>query len=156
MMPIEGMPTDQLMRVIELARREFGTVFLDLPANWTNWSLSLVAQSDLVLLVTELSVADVNRCKRQLELLKSQDLGSLDVRVIINRFEKALARVISPADFGAALGREVAYTVANDYPLMRGAIERGVPISELKRKSALGKDLDKLNAGVAAALGLER
>lgn len=156
MMPIEGMPTDQLMRIVELARREFGTVFLDLPANWTNWSLSLVAQSDLVLLITELSVADVNRCKRQLELLRSQDLNNLDVRVVVNRFEKALARVISTADFGAAVGRNVQYTVANDYQLMRSAIERGVPIRELKRKSALGSDLDKLNAGVAAALGLER
>jgi pilus assembly protein CpaE len=50
----------------------------------------------------------------------------------------------------------VAYTVANDFPLMRSAIDRGVPIDELKRKSALGKDLDALDAGVAAALGLER
>jgi len=39
---------------------------------------------------------------------------------------------------------------------MRSAIDRGVPIDELKRKSALGKDLDALNAGVAAALELER
>jgi pilus assembly protein CpaE len=39
---------------------------------------------------------------------------------------------------------------------MRSAIDRGVPIDELKRKSALGKDLDALDAGVAAALGLER
>ena len=55
-----------------------------------------------------------------------------------------------------ALGRDVAYTVANDFPLMRSAIDRGIPINELKRKSALGKDLDTLDAGIAAALGLER
>jgi pilus assembly protein CpaE len=36
------------------------------------------------------------------------------------------------------------------------AIDRGVPIDELKRKSAVGKDLDALNAGLTAALGLER
>ena len=35
--------------------REFGTVFVDLPTNWTNWSLSLLARSDLVLLVTEMT-----------------------------------------------------------------------------------------------------
>ena len=39
---------------------------------------------------------------------------------------------------------------------MRAAIDRGVPIEEIKRKSALGKDLDTLDDGVAAALGLER
>lgn len=156
MIPIEGMPTDHLLRIIELARREFDTVFVDLPANWTNWSLSVVAQSDLVLLVTELTVAGINRAKRQLQLLESQDLSNVDVRIIANRFEKSLARIVRPADVRNALGCDIAYTVANDFPLMRSAIDRGVPIDELKRKSALGKDLDALDAGIAAALGLER
>ncbi len=156
MMPIEGMPTEQLMRVIELARREFDCVFIDLPTNWTNWSLSVVAQSSLVLLVTEQTVAGINRAKRQLMLFESQDLGDLDVRVIMNRFEKGLTKTIRPTDVRAALGRDVAYTIANDFPLMRTAIDRGVPIDELKRKSGLGKDLDALDAGLAAALGLER
>jgi pilus assembly protein CpaE len=156
MMPIEGMPTDHLLRIIELARREFDTVFVDLPTNWTNWSLSVVAQSDLALLVTELTVAGVNRSKRQLTLLESQDLSNVDVRVIVNRYEKSMARAVRPADVREALGREIAYTVANDFQLMRSAIDRGVPIDELKRKSALGKDLDALDAGIAAALELER
>ena len=156
MMPIEGMPTDHLLRIIELARREFDTVFVDLPTNWTNWSLSVVAQSDLVLLVTELTVAGVNRSKRQLTLLESQDLSNVEVRVIVNRYDKSMARTVRPADIRSALGRDVAYTVANDFQLMRSAIDRGVPIDELKRKSALGKDLDALDSGIAAALGLER
>jgi pilus assembly protein CpaE len=156
MMPIEGMPTDHLLRIIELARREFDTVFVDLPTNWTNWSLSLVAQSDLVLLITELTVAGLSRAKRQLMLLESQDLGNIDARIVINRYEKALGRMVRPADVRQTLGRDVSFTVANDFPLMRAAIDRGVPIGELKRKSALGKDLDALEAGIAAALGLER
>jgi pilus assembly protein CpaE len=156
MMPIEGMPTDHLMRIIDLATREFDCVFVDLPTNWTNWSLSVAARSDLVLLVTELTVAGINRAKRQLMLLESQDLSNLDVRVIVNRYEKSLARTVRPDDVRAALGRDVGYTIANDFALMRMAIDRGVPITELKRKSALGKDLDALDAGVTAALGLER
>ena len=36
------------------------------------------------------------------------------------------------------------------------AVDRGVPISEIKRKSAIGRDLDQLDAGIAAALGLGR
>lgn len=156
MMPLEGISSDHLLEIVDLATREFGTVFVDLPTNWTNWSLSLVARSDLVLLITELSVAGLHRAKKQLRLLDSQDLGGLDVRVIVNRFEKAQSRTIKPADVHQALGRDVDYTIANDYPLMRAAIDRGVPLGDLKRKSALGKDLDLLEAGIAAAIGLER
>lgn len=155
-MPLDAVSNDHVLQIVEIATREFGTVFIDLPANWTNWSLSLVARSDLVLLITELTVAGLARAKRQLELLESQDLESIDVRVIVNRYEKSLARNIRPSDVKQALGREVGYNIANDFPLMRAAIDRGVPISEIKRNSALGRDLDALNAGIATAFGLER
>jgi pilus assembly protein CpaE len=156
MMPLEGISSEHVLRIVDMATREFGTVFVDLPTNWTNWSLSLVARSDLVVLVSELTVAGLNRARRQLNLLESQDLGNLDVRVIVNRYDKSLARTVSLADASKALGREVGYTIANDFPVMRAAIDRGVPITEIKRKTALGKDLDVLDAGIAAALGLER
>jgi pilus assembly protein CpaE len=156
MMPLEGMPSDHILQIVDIATREFGTVFVDLPTNWTNWSLSLVARSDLVLLVTELTVAGVNRAKRQLNLLASQDLANLDVRLIVNRYDKTMARTVRPADISTALGRDVAYTITNDFPLMRAAIDRGVPISEIRHKTPLSKDLDNLDAGIAAALGLER
>ena len=156
MMPLEGIHSDHVLRIVELATREFGTVFVDLPSNWTNWSLSLVARSDLVVLVTELKVAALNRARRQLNLLESQDLGTLDIRVAINRCEKSLLRSISLADAGRALGRDVNYTIASDYHLMCSAIDQGVPISEIKRKTAIAKDLDTIDAGIAATLGLER
>lgn len=156
MMPLESVSNEHVMRIVEMATREFGTVFLDLPTNWTNWSLSLVARSDLVVLVTELTVAGLNRARRQLNLLESQDLGDVEVRVLVNRYDKVLARTISLAEASRALGREVSYTVANDFALMRGAIDRGVPIDEIRRKTALAKDLDVLDAGLAAALRLER
>lgn len=156
MMPLEGISSDHLLEVVDLATREFGTVFLDLPSNWTNWSLSLVARSNVVLLLTEISVAGLHRAKKQLQLFDSQDLGGLDVRVVANRFDKAQTRTIRPADVRNALGRDIAFTISNDPVLMRAAVDRGVPIGDLKRKSALGKDIDMLDAGVAAAVGLER
>lgn len=155
-LPLEGVPSDHILKIIELAAREYSTVFVDLPTNWTNWSLSLIARSDMVLLVTELTVAGLNRARRQLSLLESQDLGALEIRVLANRFEKSQARTIRASDVRDALGRDIAFTIANDYALMHAAIDQGIPIDDVKRKSALGRDLDLLDAGIAAALGRER
>jgi pilus assembly protein CpaE len=156
MMPLESIASEQLLQIVSLATREFKTVFVDLPTNWTNWSLSLVARSDLILLVTEMTVAGLNRARRQLNLLQSQDLGPLNIRIVMNRVDKAMSRSIRAADVREALGYDVAFTVSNDGPLMRAAIDRGVPIDEIKRKSGIAKDLDLLDAGVAAALDLGR
>lgn len=156
MMPLEAVSSEHLIDIIDLATREFGTVFVELPTNWTNWSLSVLARSDLVLLMTELSVTSLHRSRRQLDLIADQDLNSLDVRIVVNRFEKGLFKTIKPADVRAALGRDIAYTIANDHAVMSAAAEQGVPISAIKRRSAVGKDIDMLDAGIAVALGLDR
>ena len=156
MMPLESLSSDQLLQIVELAAKEFGTILVDLPTNWTNWSLSLLARSDVILLVTEMTIPSLYRARRQLDLIKSQELDDLDVRVVVNRFEKGLLKTIRVDDVRESLGREVSFTIANDHALMCAAIDRGVPIAEIKRKSALAKDLDILDAGIAAALGLER
>jgi pilus assembly protein CpaE len=156
MMPLESLSSEQLIDIVDQAAREFGTVFVDLPTNWTNWSLSILARSDLVLLVTEMSISSLHRAKRQLDLIRDQELQDLDVRIVVNRFEKGLLKTIRPSDVRDALGRDIGYTIANDQPLMRAAIDRGVPISEIKRKSSVGSDIDTLDAGIAAVLGLKR
>jgi pilus assembly protein CpaE len=156
MLPLEGLNNDQVLAVVERAQKAFGTVFIDLPANWTHWSLSLAARSDLIFLVTDLSVAGLRQARRQLDLLDEQELGSVPLEIVLNRYERSLFGSVKPADAAAALGREARFTVANDPATVNGAIERGVTVDEIKRKSAFGKDLERLDKALVDLLGLER
>jgi pilus assembly protein CpaE len=156
MMPLEGISSDQILQIVDTAAREFGTVFLEVPTNWTNWSLSLLARSDLILLVADLTIPSLHRARRQLELMASQGLQDLEVRIVANRFEKTQLKTIRQSDVRDALGRDIAYTVANEPGVMRVAADRGVTIAEVKRRSAIGKDLDALDSAIAAFMGLER
>ena len=153
--PLEALTSDQMLSVLDLVTSEFGTVFVDLPANWTNWSLSLLARADMVLMVTELRVSSLHRARRQLDLLASQDLHNLDVRVIINRTEKGFFKNVSLADAERVLKRPVAFSISNDHETMSQAIDRGIPLAQVKRKCQLIKDIDKMDQGISAALGLE-
>ena len=155
-LPLEAVDSDHLMNLIAVAKSEFGTVFVDLPANWTNWSLSLLARADLILMVTQLSVASLNRAKRQLDLIASQGLGEVELRLVLNRFEKKMFDRLSPKDVERALGRGPDFLIANDYQTFSEAIERGVPLAEVRRKGALSRDLGQLDSGVAKILKRER
>jgi pilus assembly protein CpaE len=155
MLPLDAMTSEQVIDIIDHATREYEIIFVDLPSNWSNWSLSLIARSDLVLLVTEVNLSSLNRARRQLEMLASQDLGELDIRVVANRHERGLFKTVRPGDVSAALGRDIAFTVANDHALVRAAIDRGVPIEEIKRKTAVAKDLDALGEGIMSSLGMK-
>lgn len=151
-MPLDMLTSEQALTLIDLATREFGTVFVDLPHNWTNWSLSVLARSDIVLLVTELRVSSLYRARRQIDLLASQDLDGPGLRVIVNRVDKGLFRTISAGDAERVLGRPIHHTIANDAETMAAAIDRGIPVWELRRKAPLARDLDSLAASLAAAV----
>jgi pilus assembly protein CpaE len=156
MLPLESLSNEQVLALTERALKDYRTVFVDLPANWTNWSLSLIARSHAVLLVTDLSVAGLHRARRQIDLLEEQGLGQLNLRVIVNRFEKGLFKSVKTSDAERALGRPVAFTVASDPELMDAALAQGLVVGEIKRKASLVRDLDSIDAGLAEILELER
>jgi pilus assembly protein CpaE len=155
-LPLESIDSDTVVDLIDVAKTEFGTVFIDLPTNWTNWSLSLLAHADLVLLVSQLSIPSLHRARRQLDLLAQQISGNGELRLVLNRFEKKMFGALSGRDVEKALGREADFTIANDYEAVSEAIERGVPVAEIRRKGALARDLNALDESVAALLGRVR
>jgi pilus assembly protein CpaE len=87
--------------------------------------------------------------------LDSQDLNTLDVRIVLNRTERGLFKTIDTDDAERVLRRPIAFTIANDHDTMNQAIDRGVPIAEVRRKCPLARDIDTMDQGLAAALGLE-
>jgi len=153
LMPLDAVSSEQVLAIFERAAREFDTVFVDLPANWTNWSLSLIARAARVLLITDLSVAALNRARRQLDLLDEQELGQVPLQLVVNRSSRKLlggSSAVKLGDVAQVLGRGADFTVSDDPELMSTAIDRGVPISEIRRKSAIGKDLDLIAAAISA------
>jgi len=152
-MPLEAVSTDQIFNLVDLAAREFRTVFLDLPCNWTNWSLSLIGRTDLIILVIELTVASLRQARRQLNLLASQGLQNVPVMIVANRVQKRLFRTISLADAEQALKHPVHYSIENDFPLLCTAQDQGVLIGDIKSKSKVAKDMMTMLEGCDELLG---
>lgn len=144
LMPTDTVGTDQICDIVHLATSEYRTVFLDLPSDWTNWSLSLVAQSDVVFLIVELSIASLRQAQRQLALLIKLGVAAEKIQVVVNRVEKRLFQQINLKDASDTIGRQIGLSVANDFALMNTALNRGVMIGDIKSKSAVTRDLNKL------------
>lgn len=154
-LPIEAVNSEQIYRIVELATREFDTVWLDLPGNWTNWSLSLVARSQVVLLVVEMTIPSLRQARRQLSLLRSQDISGSHIQVVANRVEKKLFRSIGLDEAQEALGHPIAFTIANDFPLVNAALDQGVLIDDFKAKSKVSKDFRTIVDGCKQLLSGE-
>jgi len=141
---LESLHASDLEHCLKLIRGEYGTIFLDLPSAWTPWSYAAVRNSDLVILVIQLTVAGVRQARRQIETLQVHGLGDVPVKVALNRFEKGWGKSVDVKDAEKALGRKFDYFIANDYATVTDALNQGVALSTVKKKSKVELSLQKM------------
>lgn len=143
-LPLEQIDTDQVLRIIELARREYDFVLVDLPSNWTNWNLSVVLASSSVLMVVEATISCLRQAKRRLQLFSTLGLDASRVGIVLNRVEKRLFRSIGTTDVERALGCDVQGTIHLDANAVASAQDQGLLVSQVMRRSTFSKDIDSL------------
>jgi pilus assembly protein CpaE len=143
-LPLESVETDDLLRVIALLRRQYGYVVLDLPANWTNWTLSASLGADAIVLVVELSLPSLRQAKRRLELFRSVGIDDRAVEIVVNRVEKRLFRTIDLGDVEQTLKHQVLGSIALDAPGVATAQNQGMLVGEIHRKSKFVTDVARI------------
>ncbi len=143
-MPLEHVDVDQVLHLVRLVREEFDYVLVDLPADWTSWSLSVAVGASNVLLVTDLSIAGLRQAKRRIQLLESIGLPAGQLRVVINRAERKLFKPIGVAEVREALGCEVLATLAAEGQAIASAQDQGLLVSEISPKCRFAADIRAL------------
>jgi pilus assembly protein CpaE len=143
-MPLESVDTDDLLRLLKLLRQQYSYVILDLPANWTNWTLSASLTADVIVLVVELNLGSLRQAKRRLELFRSVGIEDGAIEIVVNRVEKRLFRTIDPGDVSQTLGHSVLGTIALDAPTVSAAQNQGVLVGDVQRKSKFVTDMARI------------
>lgn len=147
--PLETLKPDSAAALIDMARADFQTVIVDLPAVWTSWSYRILQESDVILLVSEPSVGNIRQASRQLAMMRTQGLTDKAIKVVLNRYKKGLFKQVDVSACEAGLGRKIDHVIPNNYGLMSTALNRGLPLSEVQGASALGKAINQLADAVA-------
>jgi pilus assembly protein CpaE len=149
-MPLESFTPDFVRRLTAVTRSRFEVVLADLPPAWSLWSFEVLRQSDEILLVTQMTVPGVRQARRQLDTLRAEGLDDLPVRVVLNRFEKRWGATFTVKEVEKALGRSVDFTVANDYRTVSEALDQGLSLAAVRRRSKTLKSITKISNMLAA------
>jgi pilus assembly protein CpaE len=150
--PIESVDTDQVLKVLALMRHHYAGLVLDLPPSWTNWSLSAVSMSDLIIMVVELNVNSLRQAKRQIQLFSEVGIDSGKVAVIVNRVERRLFKTIDLSDVKESLRCQVLGTVSLDEQQLSSAQARGLLTQQINRKNKFNLDLSSLASELVGLL----
>lgn len=151
--PLETVDVDQLIHLLSIARRAYGSVLVDLPANWTNWTLSTALASNDLVLVTDLTIPGLRQAKRRLELFDAVGVPRERVRIVVNRVEKRLFKTIGVDEVRATLGQSVFATLAAEPGVLGSAQDQGLLAWEAHRKSRFAADISALAEQLAKGWG---
>jgi pilus assembly protein CpaE len=145
MYPIDDIDPAAITATIAAASREYLHTLVDLPMLWTHWTHAALRASNVIALVVELTVPSLRQGRRQIDMLRQEELDDIPLVVIANRAVRGLfgGRGVSLKAATTALGRKVDHVVPNDAS-MQAAGEAGVPLSE----ASGGKSLEKKICGM--------
>jgi pilus assembly protein CpaE len=136
---------DVVTRLLDLVSSHFDYVVFDMPRTWFSWTDSVLLGSNKLFIVSETTVPGLRHAKQLVEAIRERLGDGPTPQVIINRFEQKLFSTgLRRADIEQALGGDFAATVPNHYSLVREAIDRGVPLDEIKPGNKITTQLKKL------------
>jgi len=143
---------DMVTRLLDLVASHFDYVVIDMPRTWFSWTDSVLLGSNNLYVVSEMTVPSLRQARGLVAAIRER-LGERPApQVIVNRFEQRMfADGLKKTDVEQALGGAFVATIPNNYRLVREAIDRGVPLHEVKPGNAISTQLKKLVMPQAAA-----
>lgn len=132
-------------RTLDIASQKYPTMVIDLPRHDESWSDGVILGSSEIFVVTDHSVPGIKAARRLMNDLLAKHGAELKVKVIINKHSRNLfGNAIPAATIKDLLGDRLAGYVSADDRLVREAIDRGLPTTELKARNAFVSDIAKI------------
>lgn len=139
----DRLPSDFLLQILKVMQNFFDSIVIDTGMYLDEVSFKVFERSEVVFLISTLSLPCMINVKRRKESLHA--VGCIvngKIRIIANRFEKKAQ--LSLAEANKMIGCEIAVTIPNDYGLTMTAINNGKVLAEVDRNSSVVKVYQKL------------
>ena len=124
---------DVVTRLLDMVSTQFDYVVFDMPRTWFSWTDSVLLGSDELFIVSEMTVPGLRHAKQLVEAIRERLGDTTNPKVIVNRFEQQMFSTgLRKNDIERVLGDSFAACIPNHYAIVREAIDRGVPLEDVK------------------------
>jgi pilus assembly protein CpaE len=134
--------SEDAAKVIAFLRKHFDFVIIDGLRDFRDISLVALDKSDTILLTMTQDIPALKNANRCLRIFKRLGYEGDRVQLVLNRFRRS--GQLTPDSISDALGRRVAATVANDFPVAIKSANEGKVLVNAAPGSAIAKDIASL------------
>jgi pilus assembly protein CpaE len=136
---------DVVIRLLDLVSSHFDYVVFDMPRTWFSWTDNVLLGSNKLFIISETTVPSLRQAKQLVAAIRERLGDGPKPQVVINRFVQTLfSPGLRRGDIEQAIGDAFMACVPNDYALVREAIDRGVPLEDVKKGNKITLQLKKL------------
>ncbi len=136
---------EMVTRLLDLVSANFRYVVIDMPRTWFPWTDSVLLGSNRLFVVSEMTVPGIKHAKQLVAAIKERLEAGAQPKVIVNRFEQRLfGSGLRRNDVVQAFGADLAAMIPNSYRLVREAIDRGVPLDEVRSGNKITQEIRRL------------
>jgi pilus assembly protein CpaE len=146
----EELGGDNAGAVLSFLKRHYDYVIVDGLRDFREVALVALDGADRIALTMTPDVPALKNAYRCLGLFKQLGYGPEKVKLVLNRLHKKGLDLGAAAD---ALGRSIDATVANDFPTVSGAIDRGELLSDYAPRARVTRDVQSILPTLGVDLG---
>ena len=134
--------------LIDILRRMIPNIVLDVPHVWTAWARRMLISADEIVIVAAPELASLRNAKSLFELLKQNRPNDRTPKVLLNQVGMPKRPEIAAAEFGKALGTELAAVLPFDAQLFGTAANNGQMIAEIQPSGKIAESFVDLAASI--------
>ena len=130
--------------VVEILQRSAPVAVLDLPHSWSEWTRSVLADVDEVVISAVPDLANLRNTKNMLDALRKLRPNDHPPHLVLNQVGMPKRPEIAPSDFFEALEMEAVAILPFDVQLFGNAANSGRMVSEIDAKSPAAETFSQL------------
>ena len=132
----------QVVKLFDAVRDLFAYIVIDMGTNIDKANITILEESDVILLVTVVNLPLIRNCQRCLALFANYNIPADKTKILINRYLDN--DEITTEDVEKALNKKVYWKIPNNYYTIMSSINKGIPVSDVNENSNITESFSQL------------
>lgn len=146
MLPLDIVNSEDINRVLDVARANFDFVVVDMPSTVVQWTEAVLHQADVYFATMELDMRSAQNTLRMIRALKGEELPFEKLRYVLNRAPKFtdLSGKSCVKRLAESLDISIELQLPDGSKQVTQSNDHGLPLAETAAKNPLRKEVAKL------------
>lgn len=140
----EDITSEQISKLFDALKQTFSYIVVDTGSSFDGKTITVLDNSDLILLVTIVNLPAIRNCQRCLELFDRLGYTKDKAKIVLNRYMEN--EEIKTEDVEDVLDRKIYWKIPNNYFTIMSAINKGIPVGLVNPDSNIARNYRDLAA----------